>query len=533
VRGRRVRLSTALRWGVAVAGIVYLVGTVSLRDRVTVLNGHDGRLLRVALVHPGRESDPSFVVADPQTGAAGKVARGQLVRRTEPATVRARTASGERATVNVLGVDAAADGTRPPARFLVEEPRTRRAAWVDAADVASDWRPVGTPYPLVEVGLSRMLAEASLPLVLASLAVYSVAVVLTSYRWRRLLGALGIDMGQRTVLAINQVGAFYNNFMPGSTGGDVAKAYYASRRTPWRTRAVVSVLVDRAAGLLALIAVGGAGAWWLSSAGGATDAAARRICRGVSGTAVTVFAATAVGLLAFYHPAVRRLTRLDAILGRLPVRKQARNAVQALDDFARRPGPVLEAVAVSLPAHGAVIASAMLAGEAFGLPLSPAYYFVAVPVIVLAGVLPLAPQGVGVMEFAAVVLTRGQGVTVAQAMALAMSIRLVPMAWSLLGGLAVLRGDDRIAAGEGARPATKPVKPIDAAGGVWARRRRSGGELRERIKVAGGGNDREERPHGDGLMFGPAETHVAGFREEESQWYRTGRSSSSARAPRG
>ena len=48
-----------------------------------------------------------------------------------------------------------------------------------------------------------------------------------------------------------------NSFMPGSTGGDVVKAYYAAKHTIWRTRAILSVLIDRALGLLALIVLGG------------------------------------------------------------------------------------------------------------------------------------------------------------------------------------------------------------------------------------------------------------------------------------
>jgi uncharacterized membrane protein YbhN (UPF0104 family) len=133
-----------------------------------------------------------------------------------------------------------------------------------------------------------------------------------------------------------------------------------------------------------------------------------------------------------------------------------------MEDYGRQLRVIALAFAVSVPAHAAVVASAILAGHAFGLPLSTGYYFVAVPVIVLAGVLPLAPQGVGVMEFAAVMLTRGQGVTVAEALALAMSIRLVPVAWSLLGGAFLLWGSHRPAVAAAADDAPVPRVPTPA-----------------------------------------------------------------------
>jgi uncharacterized membrane protein YbhN (UPF0104 family) len=95
---------------------------------------------------------------------------------------------------------------------------------------------------------------------------------------------------------------------------------------------------------------------------------------------------------------------------------------------------------MSLPVHGAVVVSATFAGMAFGLPISWPYYWVAVPVIVLSGSIPISPQGAGVMEFFAILLTRAHGVTISQAFALTMSIRVVQILWNLTGGIFVLRG---------------------------------------------------------------------------------------------
>ena len=48
--------------------------------------------------------------------------------------------------------------------------------------------------------------------------------------------------------------------------------------------------------------------------------------------------------------------------------------------------------------------------------LDELYYWAVVPVIALVGAIPISPQGAGVMEFFTVLLTKGQGVTVSQAM---------------------------------------------------------------------------------------------------------------------
>jgi hypothetical protein len=108
--------------------------------------------------------------------------------------------------------------------------------------------------------------------------------------------------------------------------------------------------------------------------------------------------------------------------------------------YKRRPTLVLWAIVMTLPVHIAVVVSAMLAGVAFGLPLSSLYYFVCVPVIVLSGAIPISPQGAGVMEYFAILLTSRQGASVSQAFALTMSIRLVQIFWNLTGGIFVFRG---------------------------------------------------------------------------------------------
>jgi uncharacterized protein (TIRG00374 family) len=108
--------------------------------------------------------------------------------------------------------------------------------------------------------------------------------------------------------------------------------------------------------------------------------------------------------------------------------------------YARRPLLVLGALIVSFPVHMVVITAAQLCGIAFGFHLSPFYYWMAVPVIVLASAIPISPQGAGVMEYFAIKLLEPQGVTVGQAFALTMSIRLTQIFWNLTGGIFVLRG---------------------------------------------------------------------------------------------
>jgi uncharacterized protein (TIRG00374 family) len=274
--------------------------------------------------------------------------------------------------------------------------------------------------------------QANRAYLLGAIFIVPVCHLLTSMRWHVLLRALDINISQARTFTINMVGAFYNAFMPGTTGGDLVKAYYAAKHAPEkRTRAVMSVLVDRAVGLYALVIIGGAMAayqWDIP------------ICRKVAKVAAGVIAVTAVGCVVFYVPALRRLTGFNYIVKRLPLQATIGRAIEAMEMYGRRPLSIVAAFMLAFPVHVTAILSATMAGNALGLELNWAYYWAIVPVIALVGAIPISPQGAGVMEFVAVQLTRRQGATVSQAFALTMAIRIVQIIWNLAAGLFVLRG---------------------------------------------------------------------------------------------
>jgi uncharacterized protein (TIRG00374 family) len=423
----------AVRWGIAVVGVWVVVSHMSVRDQAWVILDHQtNRPVQVSLRRAVGDAAPVFPAYDPTTDQPIDVPRADVVNEPDAKTVALSLPAGAR-KVELLGLDLVGDinKVRPMvARLLVADDPTTPAYWVSAARVAGGFSPK-TPYPRDQVGLESMVRGARPGLLWLALLVFPATFVITSYRWHALLAALDIVIPMGRVFTLNMVGGFYNTFMPGSTGGDALKAWYASKHTPWRTRAVMSVLVDRVIGLLALIVVGGAAAatqWEVSA------------CRKVALAAAAVLAMTAAGLAVFYNPTLHRLSGLDFILKRLPMQKQVKSAIDTMHLYGRRPGLAAWSLVISLPVHAAVVSSAMFAGMAFGLPLHWAYYWVAVPVIVLAGAIPISPQGAGVMEGFAVLLTRNQGVTVSQAFALTMSIRMVQIIWNLSGGAFVLRG---------------------------------------------------------------------------------------------
>lgn len=428
-----------LRWGIAVGGIWWVVANMSLRDRVTVLDG-DGRPVDAFLAEPAKEEAAAFKITDPQTGEARVVNRREVVSRPDQAHALVGVKMGEKTiTAKVLALDLS-DDLRRVRRLVVEEPETGKGIWVWPEQIVPKYQ-LRVPHPRVDVGVITMAKLADPAYLWGAVLIFPVTFLVTSYRWHLLLKALDIHMTQARAFVINMVGAFYNSFMPGSTGGDVLKAYYAAKQTPHRTRAVMSVVVDRAIGLYALVIMGGvmAGVQYMNLMRTHPEDPAVSACGRVALGAAAILAATVGGLWLFREP-VRRAIGLDTLLKKLPMQKQVQHVIGVMSTYRKRPGLVAWTVVATFPVHITVVISAMLAGQAFGLPLPLPYYFVAVPVIVLSGAIPISPQGAGVMEFFAILLTRQYGATVSQAFALTMSIRLVQMVWNLTGGIFVLRG---------------------------------------------------------------------------------------------
>src|SRR5204863_801989 len=77
-------------------------------------------------------------------------------------------------------------------------------------------------------------------------------------RWRILLKVQGINLSTPRIVGLFLIGMFYNQFLPGGTGGDVVKTYLLWKETPGKKPgALLAVMFDRMIGLIALIVITG------------------------------------------------------------------------------------------------------------------------------------------------------------------------------------------------------------------------------------------------------------------------------------
>jgi uncharacterized protein (TIRG00374 family) len=100
------------------------------------------------------------------------------------------------------------------------------------------------------------LRQADLSWFVAGIVAYFLVEVLGSLRWWILLRVQSIHLSFRRTFGLFMIGVFFSLFLPGAVGGDIVKIFYLVRETgPNKATAMLTVLMDRLIGLVALIAI--------------------------------------------------------------------------------------------------------------------------------------------------------------------------------------------------------------------------------------------------------------------------------------
>jgi uncharacterized protein (TIRG00374 family) len=87
---------------------------------------------------------------------------------------------------------------------------------------------------------------------------YVVVEVAAAFRWGVLLKVQGIHLSISRLSGLFLIGMFYNQFLPGGTGGDIVKSYFLLKETPdKKAGALLAVVFDRLIGLVALVTITG------------------------------------------------------------------------------------------------------------------------------------------------------------------------------------------------------------------------------------------------------------------------------------
>ncbi len=268
---------------------------------------------------------------------------------------------------------------------------------------------------------------------LAGLIVGGITYLAGAVRFGILLRVQGVTLRWTRVFGIFFVGLFFNLFALGATGGDVAKIFYVVREEAERkTAAGFTVLMDRIVGLVALIVIAAGSiifryAWLTQTPQSKTLVATVLVVLGAS--------VGFIGLAAFLA-----LTGLvERLPAWLPFRAKIIELVNMFKTFARDPGTLLAAVALSFVAHFAMFFTFYAAGRSLGAGVSFLDICGVMPLVNTIIALPISVSGVGVREgLFQSLLGDLCGVAPSVAVPIAVLGFLIGVVYCLIGGLVYL-----------------------------------------------------------------------------------------------
>jgi glycosyltransferase 2 family protein len=327
---------------------------------------------------------------------------------------------------------------------LVDASGASRTVNLDSVKVREDGKDPVRIHPGFKFGLRSILGRLDdrPGFAIGAFALMALAYATAIARWQLLLRAQGLIVSYGRALKLTFIGFFFNNVLPGLTGGDIVKAVMIAQDHPEeRPAAVGTVIVDRVLGLLVL-------AFMSATVLLFTFDRYRQAAIAVFG----FLGVAAMGLVLFFSRRVRRTLRLDDLLKRLPGASIMKKLDRAFFLYRSQKGTVALAVLLSVISHCGNIGTIYCFGLGIGLdgraglegnPLVA--YLATVPIILIVSSIPLLPGGWGVGEAAFAYFFRTVGIwNLDLSIALSVVQRTATLLFSLLGGVFFLTYRKRV-----------------------------------------------------------------------------------------
>ena len=266
---------------------------------------------------------------------------------------------------------------------------------------------------------------------LAAAVVIFTQICICSLRWKAVLKGFGAPLKLGLIFRLFYTGAFFNQALPSSMGGDAVRAYRAHRAGLSLGTAVGSVLLDRVATLLALILL--------------VAAAVPFVASSLQGN-VALLEWVVLGLLV----AALLGTGLLMVLDRIPSRFMEIRGVRHLSAFAgdvRRtfliPALAAPLLAWSFAGHLALSLVIWLLAASIGAEVRLIDCIALFPLVLLIQTLPISIAGWGVREGAMVSVFALAGVEADAALAISILFGILMALMSLPGGWFWISGGGR------------------------------------------------------------------------------------------
>jgi uncharacterized protein (TIRG00374 family) len=245
--------------------------------------------------------------------------------------------------------------------------------------------------PVKRAQMGVALRAADYRWIALAIAAYSLVELAAAVRWQILLKVQDIHLSIPRMSGLFFIGMFYNQFLPGGTGGDIMKTYLLLKETRKKMGALLAVMFDRVIGLIGLITITGTliamRFHWLSQTPDTKH---------LLWVLLVVLGSSILALVTSF--VVSGFNLLHALPHRFPGREKLIELSAAYHLYARHwPGTLL-AFGASLVAHLATFTTFLCVAYAFRAGVAVIDFFAVMPIERTISALPISFAGVGLRE---------------------------------------------------------------------------------------------------------------------------------------
>jgi len=236
-----------------------------------------------------------------------------------------------------------------------------------------------------------ILKTANIYLLLLSLSTHIFGIWITAVRWKTLLDTQKAGLGARTLTVSVLIGFFFNNFLPTAIGGDVYRAYDASKKGKITLGTSASViLVERFSGIVA------AGAYAIAALFlGFTAIGNQSVIIPV----IIFFVISIILAFLIINPTILKFGRLfDRFRIFRKLKEKLSDVYRTLQSFKEYKIALVKVLIYSFLLQFAVILNYYFAARALGIDLSLISFIFIVRVITVITMLPISIGGMGLRE---------------------------------------------------------------------------------------------------------------------------------------
>ena len=221
-----------------------------------------------------------------------------------------------------------------------------------------------------------------------------VVVPMATFRWWLLLRAIGVQVNPKQTFILTWIGNFFNTTLPGAVTGDVVKGYYVikAQHEEGRTRAFMTLLIDRIVGLFGLIVMA-----FLALVLNLELILSQERLHSLAWMITVLFGATVVFYAIAVFPFKEGRDPFIRLFQRLPAKKISLKVYSAFKSYQHQKSTLLLTLLLAIGIHTLIAQLFFQVANLMGLKeMELATQFFLMPIGLITVAIPIAPGGIGI-----------------------------------------------------------------------------------------------------------------------------------------